>query len=568
MKNITIKTEADGFIVAVLDMPGRPFNVFSEDMMADLETLIEQVLTDCNAGNAPKGLVLTSGKSSFVAGADLGMIQDFGAMRFTANWQQMRDRYSNLGKLFRRLETLPVPVVAAVNGLALGGGFELAMACHGRVCVDAPHAQLGLPEVVLGLLPGAGGTQRLPRYIGLAPGLEMLLGGASLSPSAALERGVVDKLASQEDLISSAISLAGEISAGARWDKEGFELDSDDLAKIGDGFNDWALALCGIDKNTADLYPAIPAILKCVGDGFAKDIDAGSDVEWDVFVDLMSDPVASNMVTTCFLAKTAATKLSLAQLPKVEPVASYAALDGVELNPKVFRKVTQLASGEAELNVGPVGDEAADVFLAAQSASTPASGATPEFRFVGDFTKSEVLELYVGTDLEKAAKAMSLAQTSGKSVVLSRSAESVNKVLLATCGAIAANSDAQALTRAVAAVGLSKQMAEALSVDYAPTLEVQAADKQFGLDILAELSLAVATFAAAALTGDEDKDATLLAGIDLLSVYGTGFPKWSGGPLSCLTMFQRGELSSSKMNIADLEWTFKSPWGYKASKAS
>src|SRR5690606_12568284 len=109
---------------------------------------------------SPRGLIISSGKSSFVAGADLGMIQDFGAMRFRADWQQMRDRYSHLGKLFRRLEQLPLPVVAAVNGLALGGGLELAMACHARVCVDAPHAQLGLPEILLGLLPGAGGTQR------------------------------------------------------------------------------------------------------------------------------------------------------------------------------------------------------------------------------------------------------------------------------------------------------------------------------------------------------------------------------------------------------------------------
>lgn len=568
MKNISLNKDQDGFYVAVLDMPGRPFNVFSEDMMADVSSLIDQVLAECAAGNGPKGLILTSGKSSFVAGADLGMIQDFGAMRFRANWQEMRDRFSYLGKLFRRLEKLPVPVVSAVNGLALGGGLELAMASHGRVAIDGPQVQLGLPEIILGLLPGAGGTQRAPRLVGLTKGLKMLLGGAPLSPAEALECGLIHKTSSAEMLIETAKQLALELGAGAPWDKPGYQQDAEDLQFLGDTFNKWALELCGIDADTAAQYPAYNAILKCVGDGFGLDIDTGSDVEWDVFVDLMSHPVASNMVTTCFLAKTAATKLSMARLPKADTPASYAAVGGLELHEKTFRKVAVVDVAEAAIKVGPVGAEDAALCLRDLLTDNAESGAKPELRVVGDLKKNEVLELYSGSDQQAAASALALVLAAGKPVVVSESAISVNGLLLSACKKVASGKDQAALLRAAVAVGLGSVMIDAMGLAKKGEVVWDEADKAAGTDLLAQLSLEVYRFAEARLSGDEGRDVAMLAGIDLLSVYGVGFPKWTGGPLSCLTMFQRGELSSAAIELGGVEFVFKGALGYQVAKSN
>ena len=141
MENIALAIRGDGIGIgiATLDMPGRPFNVFSEQMMDDLELTLERACDEL------RGLVICSGKGSFMAGADLVMIRDFANMRFAADRQAMRDRFSRLGRLFRRIELAPIPIVAAINGLALGGGLELAMACHGRVCVNSDSALLGLP---------------------------------------------------------------------------------------------------------------------------------------------------------------------------------------------------------------------------------------------------------------------------------------------------------------------------------------------------------------------------------------------------------------------------------------
>ncbi len=302
MENIALAIRGDGIGVATLDMPGRPFNVFSEQMMDELEATLER------ACDQLRGLVIRSGKGSFVAGADLVMIKDFANMRFEADRQTMRDRFSRLGRLFRRIEQAPIPVVAAINGLALGGGLELAMACHARVCVDRDLPLLGLPEVGLGLFPGAGGTQRLPRLIGIAEAVKMLLDGAPVTPAFALEHGLVDRLASEEVLLDMAVHIAGEIPPRARWDQPDWQLPPADAALLDrPDWQQFCIARGGWSRRQHDLYPAVASIIDCVGRGGGLSFDAGCDVEWDIFVDLMSDPVAANMVVTCFLNKSLAT---------------------------------------------------------------------------------------------------------------------------------------------------------------------------------------------------------------------------------------------------------------------
>jgi enoyl-CoA hydratase/carnithine racemase len=320
MENIGLEIRAGNIGVATLDMPGRPFNVFSEQMMDELELVIEQACGEL------QGLVICSGKNSFVAGADLRMIKDFANMRFEADREAMRNRFSRLGRLFRRIEQAPIPVVAAINGLALGGGLELAMACHGRVCVDSESRLLGLPEILLGLLPGAGGTQRLPRIVGIPQALKMLLGGAPVTPQFALEYGLVDHLVREGDLLERALTLAATIRPEARWDQPDWRLPEVDRALLSSpGWRQYCLTVGGWSGRQHDLYPAVASIIDCVGRGAELSLDEGCDVEWDIFVELMSDPVAANMVVTGFLNKGLAESAQQSQDAAASAVAGYLA---------------------------------------------------------------------------------------------------------------------------------------------------------------------------------------------------------------------------------------------------
>ena len=151
LRNLRLDIDDDGIAVALIDMPGRPFNVFSDDMIDDLAALIALI----ENSRALKAVVIASGKDAFMAGADLSMVQGFTTLRFKHTPAEIRRVFSRLTYTLRKLERVRVPTVAAVNGLALGGGLELAMACHYRLAAQGSTPCLGLPEVLLGLLPGA-----------------------------------------------------------------------------------------------------------------------------------------------------------------------------------------------------------------------------------------------------------------------------------------------------------------------------------------------------------------------------------------------------------------------------
>ncbi len=161
-------------------------NVVSPELIDDLSDAVERVASNPEI----KGAIITSGKAAFLAGADLKVLANLAGGGITR--QQAFGLSQKPSKMHRRLETCGKPFVAAINGLALGGGFELCLACHRRVIVDDPRAIVGLPEVSLGLLPGSGGTQRLPRMIGIEASLPALLEGKTYPPSEALKRGIVD----------------------------------------------------------------------------------------------------------------------------------------------------------------------------------------------------------------------------------------------------------------------------------------------------------------------------------------------------------------------------------------
>jgi len=182
-KNFRIETQ-DGVATVLVDVPGEPVNTLSEETGAEFGAVLDALEKD----PAVKAIVLASGKKDgFVAGAKIEMLRDVKSAAQAATLS--RDAQSG----FDRLERFAKPVVAAIQGACLGGGLEWAMACHYRVAANDKKTQLGLPEVQLGVIPGAGGTQRLPRLVGIATALDLVLAGKTVKPKKALAIGLIDE---------------------------------------------------------------------------------------------------------------------------------------------------------------------------------------------------------------------------------------------------------------------------------------------------------------------------------------------------------------------------------------
>jgi 3-hydroxyacyl-CoA dehydrogenase / enoyl-CoA hydratase / 3-hydroxybutyryl-CoA epimerase len=303
-----IRTERrGGVLLATLDMPGRTMNVISWAMMDALEELIERLRGDSTVECA----VITSGKPSFLAGADLEMVSGFTDLPSRACPAEIHEITGRLGRLFVRLEALPIPTVAAINGLALGGGLELALACGYRMVAEDSRIQLGLPEIRFGLLPGAGGTQRLPRLVGVERGIEMMLSGRSVAPAEALASGLVDEIVPRSELLERAIAAAAELARSGKRRKlpqrlasGPFDLKQPHPARRITGH-------FGYSAEITARYPAYEAIVRAVIEGADLPIDQGDEIETARFVDLMLDPArtAAAMVRTLFLNRQLAEKV-------------------------------------------------------------------------------------------------------------------------------------------------------------------------------------------------------------------------------------------------------------------
>lgn len=287
----------NGVAFVTIDVPDRPVNVLTPELHAALGNVADHLAADDNA----RGAVIHSGKSSFMAGGDLNRIVRYYDMNRTAAeaYRQSRPYTESL----RKLETCGKPVAVAANGPALGGGLELMLACHYRVVLADDKVQLGLPEVTIGLLPGGGGTQRLPRLIGLEQAAELILSGRRIGTAEALELGLVDRLASAEDLLDAAANwVRGAENAQQPWDRKGFRIPG------GSGLNDMHIGSL-FQRLTARVaadyrhnYPAPIAVLRCLFNGTTvKSMDEALRIETREFSALTRDPVARNMIRTLFL---------------------------------------------------------------------------------------------------------------------------------------------------------------------------------------------------------------------------------------------------------------------------
>ncbi|WP_299496252.1 fatty acid oxidation complex subunit alpha FadJ [uncultured Shewanella sp.] len=275
-KTFNLTRREDGIAVLTMDVPGESMNTLRAEFGPEIQGMLAEIKNDSQI----KGLVLVSGKKdSFVAGADISMLDACGTAK------DAKKISSDGHVVFNELEGLNIPVVAAIHGVCLGGGLELALACHKRVCSDSKKTLMGLPEVQLGLLPGGGGTQRLPRLVGVAKSLDLMLTGKQVRPKQALKMGLVDDMVPGSILLETAVKMALK---GKRVTKKQKPLMERVLESTSIGRNIiFDQAGKQVAKKTQGNYPAPAKIIHCVRQGMAKGLTKGLAVEAQSFSELV-----------------------------------------------------------------------------------------------------------------------------------------------------------------------------------------------------------------------------------------------------------------------------------------
>jgi 3-hydroxyacyl-CoA dehydrogenase/enoyl-CoA hydratase/3-hydroxybutyryl-CoA epimerase len=285
-----------GIAVVVLDDPARSANTMNEAYLAGMAQVLDELSA---ARNELRGVIVTSAKKTFFAGGDLETLIGYGPTDAPAVFEHV----TRLKGQLRRLETLGLPVVAALTGSALGGGLEIALACHRRIAVDASGVVFGLPEVTLGLLPGAGGVTRITRMLGIADGfMKVLAQGQRHKPAVALEIGIVDELvASREEALERAGAWIGEHpEARQPWDSPGYRIpggtpSTPKLAAVLPAFP------ANLRKQLKGApLPAPRNILAAAVEGAQVDVDTALRIETRYFVELATGQVAKNMTKAFF----------------------------------------------------------------------------------------------------------------------------------------------------------------------------------------------------------------------------------------------------------------------------
>ena len=292
--------------VAILsiNVANQPMNVLNSESMPALAEALEKAYSDTEV----KGVIITSERPEFIAGADLKMILENNGKAP----DELLKLSLGLNHIFRKMETNGKPVVAAMNGTALGGGYEVCLACHHRVALNNPKAVIGLPEVTIGLLPGGGGTQRLPRMIGMEMAAPLLLEGKKVSPKEALSLGLVNELAETfEEMMDKAFAfINAKPNAIQPWDevnRKTGKIQARENYKVPNGniltpkglqlmMGGTAMTLGKTQGN----YPSPIAIMSCVYEGLLVNIDRGIEIEARYFVKVANSSVAKNLIRTMF----------------------------------------------------------------------------------------------------------------------------------------------------------------------------------------------------------------------------------------------------------------------------
>ncbi len=288
MNAVTLEVGGDGILVATMNLPGRPMNVVGDLLMEGIATARARL-----AAPDVKGMVLTSGKADFCAGGDLDRM---------SKWTKPEEPFEGsmaMKKVLRQLELQGKPVVAAINGHALGGGLEIALACHARIAIDDAKLKIGQPEVKLGLLPGGGGTVRLPRLVGIQAALQICGEGNDLTPQKARELGLLADLAQDRDeLMAKARAwIAANPKAKQPWDQPKFKFPGGD-SRSPAVVQMWAIAPSIAGTKTWGNYPAVRHIMSSIFEGGLLDFDAACVVESRYFAACVISQESKNIINT------------------------------------------------------------------------------------------------------------------------------------------------------------------------------------------------------------------------------------------------------------------------------
>ncbi|MFZ3580847.1 3-hydroxyacyl-CoA dehydrogenase NAD-binding domain-containing protein [Loktanella sp. DJP18] len=315
MTDFTMKTDTDGVAVITWDTVGKSMNVMSQQGFADLDALVGQALGD----DAVKGIVITSGKDgSFAGGMDLNIIA---RMRDDSDdpAQGIFDGVMQMHGVLRRIEHAGMdpktlkggkPIAAALPGTALGIGLEIPLACHRIFAADNPKAKIGLPEIMVGIFPGAGGTTRISRKLGAMAASPLLLQGKLNDPKGAMRAGIVDEVVAPDELLSAAkawVLQAKDADIVKPWDQKGWKMPGGAPYHPA-GFMTFVGASAMVNGNTMGVYPAAKALLSAVYEGALVPFDTALKIEARWFTNVLLNPSSSAMIRSLFINKEALEK--------------------------------------------------------------------------------------------------------------------------------------------------------------------------------------------------------------------------------------------------------------------
>ncbi len=287
---IRYKKDIDNIVTLTLDMEGRNINIINHKIGAQFTPVMEHLKQEKAKGSL-RGIIITSAKNNFLAGGDLDYLHQ------ATDSAAIFDFSQNMQNFFRELESPGVPVVAAINGSALGTGFELALACHYRVAIDDPRTRLGHPEVTLGIMPGGGGVIRMLWTLGVEKAYHVLADGKRFLPKEALEAGIVDVLAKDEkEMLSIAKQWLLDNQEGRRtWDTIEGKIPGG-RAKNNELGQRISLLTAQLMRDTENNYPAPAAILNTLTEGSLVDFDTACRIESRYFTELVKSREAKNMI--------------------------------------------------------------------------------------------------------------------------------------------------------------------------------------------------------------------------------------------------------------------------------
>ncbi|NHK26841.1 3-hydroxyacyl-CoA dehydrogenase [Parvularcula flava] len=325
-ETIKFDVDSDGIALITIDLPDQSMNVWNAQLIEDFEKAVDEVLSNDDI----KGAVIASGKESgFMAGADLRMLGDSSE---NPSVQEVYEGATRLNKLFRKMETggkaskdlskgaYTKPFAAAINGLALGGGLEVCLASHYRVASDSPKVQIGLPEVLVGLLPGAGGTQRVPRLAGIQNAMQMCTTGSSMKAEQAKSQNLIHDIVPHDDLVAKAKEwVKANPKVRQPWDEAKFKFPGGQGAMDPRVVPIFAGSAAMAQKQTFHNMPQVDKILSCIYEGSIVPIDVALRIESKYFTSLLLSDQTQNMIRTLFINKQAAEK-GMARPKSVDPV--------------------------------------------------------------------------------------------------------------------------------------------------------------------------------------------------------------------------------------------------------